>query len=544
MLLSGYVKKYAENVNRVAVNFYGRKVTYKELDESSDRLATALADLGYKKGDHIAFFLQNGPQAYIGYLAAEKLGLVRTPVDPMHKERELAYQLKDSETTLIMVQDQIYPVVKNVRDECKIEHVIVTSFHDYLPDKPEIPLHPMMKAEKQTFADTYEFLDLIKQYEPSPPKVDVELSDFGWLLYTGGTTGLPKGCIHTNYNAVASAVGGGYIYGGIINPFTDIEVGAKIIAAFPVTHISGIITFCACLVWGMQAIMLARMDPLQILEAVDRYKATILIAPALIFNTIVQFYPELSKTKKYDLSSLKLCACTSHGGPWTKELAKRWYDLTGLYLYSWGYSGTEFFDYPAGGICLNRLEEMAYGKPGPGFRVRIKDPHTHEDVPVGERGEIVAKAVTLFKGYWKNPKKTEETLVNGWFHTGDIGALGEDGTLYFYGRATYAFPVSGYQVSPDEVEAIGLTHPDIVEISVIPIPNPDRPGDNVPKAFVVLRPGSKVTEAELLQWFKDNIARYKCPREIEIGESLPKSVKGEILRRELIKRERERRERH
>jgi len=283
--------------------------------------------------------------------------------------------------------------------------------------------------------------------------------------------------------------------------------------------------------------MLARMDPLQILKAVDRYKPAMMIAPLLIFHVIMEFYPELSKTKTYDLSSLTVGLCSSHGGPWNKEHGKKWFDLTGTYLYSWGYSGTEYFNYPAAGPFLNRLEELAYGKPGPGIRVRIEDFKTREVLPDGERGEIVAKCAPLFDGYWNNPQKTEETLVDGWFRSGDVGSIGRHDTLYFYGKATEAFAVSGYTVSPDEVATIGLNHPDIAEMAVIPIPNPDRPEDNVPKAFVVLHAQSSVTEEELIAWFKDNIAQYKCPREIEIRASLPKSAKGEILKRELIKEE-------
>ncbi len=535
MLISKYVKKYAEDPDRTALIFYGRRITFRELDDWSDRFAAALHDLGYKNGDRMAMFLQNGPQAYIGFLAAEKLGIIRVTVDPMHKESELKHQVDDSGAVLIFVQDQMYPIVEKIRSNSIIKHVIVTSFHDFLPEQPEIPLHSMMKPEKQVFPDTFEFLDLLEQYEPRPPYVDISLYDFGWLLYTGGTTGLPKGCIHTNYNAVASAVGGGYSYGGIINSFKYYR--PELIAAFPVTHISGLLIFCFLSVWGGCGIMLARMDPMQILEAIDRYKPSTLIAPLLIFHAIIENYPKVSQKKHYDLTSLTSCLCSSHGGAWNKEHGKKWFDLTGTYLYSWGYSGTEYFNYPAAGAFLNRLEDMAYGKPGPGFRVRIEDLETRAVLPHGERGEIVAKCATLFEGYWNNREKTEDTLVNGWFRSGDMGSLGKDETLYFFGKATEAFPVSGYMVSPDEIATIGLNHPDIAEIAVISVPNPERQNDNVPKAFVVLHQQSSATEEELIAWFKKNISHYKCPRRIEIRTSLPKSVKGEILKRELIKQE-------
>lgn len=524
--LASYVKRYAQDrPDKVAINFYGRKLTFKELDELSDRLAAGLAAMGCRKGDRIAVFMQNCPQAYLVYLAASKLGLIKVPVDPMHREHELKHQITDSGSSLIVTHDQIYPIVRNVRDECGLKNVIVTSFHDFLPSDPELPLHPMMAPAKQTFPDTVELMDLIRQYPPDPPEVEVELGDTGWLLYTGGTTGLPKGCVHTYYNELIAGVGMGI-------PGFD----PSIISAFPVSHISGVLMYSYISVWGGTLVMLARWDPAAILEAVQKYKLNMFVAPAVVYNSLMA-YPGI---KDYDLSSLRICQCTSHGGPFRKEHAAKWYEATGTYLYSWGYSGTEYFDYPLRGDILFRLEEFAYGKVWPGWRIKIVDENRRE-VPLGERGEIVAKTASLFKGYWNNPEKTGQVLVNGWFYTGDMGSLGPDGTLYFYGRKSESFKVSGYTVSPDEVAAIGLNNPDIQEIAVIPVPNPQKPEDNIPKAFVTLKPGSKATAADLIRWFENNIAIYKCPREIEIKESLPKSNKGEILKRELKEEERKRR---
>jgi len=180
--LSEYAKIHAqETPDKTVVNFYGKEMSWRELDSMSNRLANAISDMGYKKGDRVAAFMQSCPQCYVFYLAALKLGLISVPIDPMHKELELEYALNDCGANFIMVLDQLYPLVNNVRDKCKIKDVIVTSYHDFMPDEPAFSLHPMMLAEKQTFPDTHNYHDLIEKYQPTTPDVNVSLSDDAWI---------------------------------------------------------------------------------------------------------------------------------------------------------------------------------------------------------------------------------------------------------------------------------------------------------------------------------------------------------------------------
>ena len=233
-LLSDYVKKHAEDMpHKVAINFYGREVTYKELDESSDRLAVAIADMGYKKGDCLGVFLQPCPQCSILYLASMKLGMIAVPIDPMSKDLELQYFLNDSGARLVATMDQTYPIVWTVKEKCKVEDIIVTSCHDYLPQRPAFSIHPMMKNPKQTFPETHEFSDLIERYRQEPQKVDVKLSDYGFILYTGGTTGWPKGCVHTQGDLICAALGQAELS---LNKATKED---KLFSSWPLTHVSG-----------------------------------------------------------------------------------------------------------------------------------------------------------------------------------------------------------------------------------------------------------------------------------------------------------------
>ena len=306
-----YVRKHAEKMpTKVAVNYYGREVTYKELDESSDRLATAIADMGYKKGDRVGAFMQSSPQCYIFYLAALKLGLVIVPIDPMFKEWELEYALHDSGAKMIITFDQLYPVVEAVKDKCEVKDIIITSFHDYLPDNPTIPLHKMMEPQKRTFAGTHEFLELLKRYPENPPKVDIELSDYAWVLHTGGTTGYPKGCAHTQYNTVLGGLGNAEL------AYDNATPDDVVLVSYPHTHISGIShAFTPALITGMTAIPLARWDPDAAMEAIQRYKVTLIYWPMPCYWAVIN-HP---RVKEYDLTSLRTCLMTPFVMPIVEE---------------------------------------------------------------------------------------------------------------------------------------------------------------------------------------------------------------------------------
>jgi len=530
-LLSDYVRNHAkENPDKVAINYYGREITYKELNESSDRLAAAIAKLGYKKGDRLGIFLQPCPQCFILYLSSMKLGLIAVPIDPMSKELELEYFLNDSGVRLIATMDQLYPTLIPVKEKCNIKDVIITSFHDYLPDKPTIPIHPMMKSERKKFPGTHEFADLIGKHLPNPPKVDVALSDFGYILYTGGTTGWPKGCVHTQQDL---------IYGGLgqteIN-FNKASKEDKIFSSWPLTHISGItLSLAPTLLAGMTVIQLARWDAKAAMEAIAKYGITITCMAVPSYYDIVN-HPDV---KNYDLSSLRICLVVPFAMPITDEIVERWQKVTGCPLFDWGYGSSEHMNYCAYGYGLPFPRPLCttFSKPYPEVQIKILDFETGRELTEGEEGEIVTKEPAQLKEYWNKPEETKKDIVDGWVHMHDRGYV-KDGVLYFLGKVSDVVKVSGYTVALKEVEMFGMRHPAIERIAVIGVPHP-RKGHEL-KAFVVLKPGSKEGGGDIESWFKEKLAPFKCPI-VEIRRELPLSGKGETLKRELVREELEKR---
>lgn len=526
-ILSDYVKEHAEVMpEKTAINYYGRLATYQELDESSSSLAAAFVDMGCKKGDRVGVFLQPCPQCIITYLAALKTGLVSVPIDPMSRDLELEYFLNDSDAKILVAMDTIYPVALSVKNKCKIKDIIVTSFHDYLPEKPAFPIHDMMKLEKKFFNGTLDFLGLIWSHKPQPPKVDVSLSDQAFILYTGGTTGLPKGCVHTQRDLVYVAWGQSEL---TYNKVTKNDI---FLNCWPLTHISGIAhSIAPTLFTGATLIQLARWDALAAMKAIDKYRVTLI-------NWVVPCYLDIlnhPEVEKYKLSSLRVSLIVPFVTPITDEVVKKWEELTKCPVYDLGYGSSESMNYCSYGYGLPfpRPQCVVWGRPFPGVEIKIVDFETGKEIPEGEVGEIVMKTPAQLKKYWKKPEETERTIIDGWVHMQDRGHF-RDGIIYFLGKASDVVKVSGYTVSLKEVEMFAMRNPAIEKIAVIGLPD-HKKGSQL-KAFVVLKPGAAETSADIEAWFKEKLAVFKRPV-VEIRNELPLSGKGEIFKRELVKEE-------
>lgn len=524
-LLTEYVRIHTEeDPDKAIVIFYGKEMSWRNLEDWSNKLANAFADMGYKKGDRVAVYLQSCPQCYVIYLAAFKLGLVIVPIDPMHKELELEYALNDSGASFIVAMDQLYPVVKNVKEKCKIKDVIVTSFHDFMPEKPAFRLQPMMLAEKQTFPDTYEYLDLLEKYSTTRPEVDVKLTDDAWILYTGGTSGFPKGCLHTHFNTL---LGGA----GVTHLQLDATRDDIMITPVAHTHMYGLaMGITPSFYSGYTVIVMTRWDATAALEAIHKYRPTKLAWPMPCITSIID-HPDRDK---YDLTSFTTCNVAAFVIPYTVEIADKWREITGCRLDNFGYAiGTETFQYCACGglgVPFNDPVAVGIGRISPGVQIKIVDFETRKEVPLGERGEIVIKSPSNLKYYINKPEANKKDIVDGWLYSGDIGAIKEDGFLYFYGRHRDVIKVSGYTLAPREIEILGMSNPAIDKIAVLGLPHPTKM--EIAKAFITLKGGYKLSEEEVTQWFKDNVAAYKVPV-VEIRESLPISNKGEVLKRVL-----------
>lgn len=448
------------------------------------------------------------------------------PIDPMSRDLELEYFLNDSDAKILVAMDTIYPVALSVKNKCKIKDIVVTSFHDYLPEEPAFPIHEMMKPEKKVFNETHDFIELIGSHKPHPPKVGVSLSDHAFILYTGGTTGLPKGCVHTQQDLIYVAWGQSEL---TYNKVTKDDI---FLNCWPLTHISGIAhSIAPTLFSGATLIQLARWDAVAAMKAIEIYKVTLI-------NWVVPCYLDIlnhPEVEKYKLSSLKVSLIVPFVTPITDEVVERWEELTKCPVYDLGYGSSESMNYCSYGYGLPfpRPQCVVWGRPFPEVEIKIKDFRSGQEAPEGEVGEIVIKTPAQLKKYWKKPGETARSIVDGWVHMQDRGYL-KDGILYFLGKASDVVKVSGYTVSLKEVEMFAMRNRVIDKIAVIGLPDPKK-GSQL-KAFVILKPGVKETSTEIEAWFKEKLAVFKRPI-VEIRKELPLSGKGEILKRELVKEE-------
>ena len=514
--LHKYVEILAKNnPEKTALIYYGRKFSYEELDNLAGRFASALINMEYKKGDSLGLYVYNGPQTFIATLGAWKIGMYTVTIDPLSKEYELEYRIKDSGVKTILSWDINYPYLYKIRDKVDIEHVIVASYHDYLPSTPSFPIHPSMEGEKKTYKDTIDFLDLVKGYPSFSDAIDVDINDYSVMIYTSGTTGLPKGAMHVHQSNLLCA----WVHREIL--FKGCET---FISGWPTSHVSGQIVHNTVF-YGLTTVLLPRWDPKYLgptLEAIEKYKVEGLYLPTPIWGLLMKNREIL---KKYDLSSLKRCVAVDFALNLTPEMVYAWKKLTGLDLFEFGLGMTETFNYQITGFPEMPFKTFMKGIPLPDVEIKIckmDDPET--TLPIEEVGEICVKTPSLFKFYWNKPEETENAFTkDGWFLTGDIGYISNDGWIYMTGRKKYVLKVSGFTVSPEEIEMVGRKNPDILDIGVIGISHPHK--GQVPRAYVVLNPHFKKTPEEIKNWFKEHIASVKVP-EIKIVDSIPKTLKG------------------
>ena len=509
--------------------WYGTVLTYRELDRASDAFAARLAQLGVAHGEPVALYLQNCPQYVIAHYAIQKIGAVVCPCGPLSREHGLQYQLDDLQARVLVAAAPLLDVVAKVRARTALEHVFVVHYDDLLPQAPsfDVPeeLRTMRRLRREgaaPIADAGEVEDFLAATRtgPVPPQVDVALDDIALITYTSGTTGLPKGAMLTHGNArYKTAVScDGYRVSG-----DDV-----LIAVAPLYHIAGMLTGVDIPVYaGATTVLLYRFDAHAAMEAIETHRVSwwYSIAP---MNVAAMQLPD---AQQFDLSSLRINPVTSFGITFTETIARRWREYAPnctSFEAAYGLSETHTMDtyMPADAICWG-----THGRPVPGNEIRIADAATGEPRRTGESGEILVRGPGVFRGYWNRPDATAHALRGGWLHTGDIGHLDDDGYLTFEGRFKEMIKVSGYSVFPEEVESILVRHPAIAQAGVIGMPDPEK--GEIPKAFVVLKAGvaGTVTESEIVQWARANMAVYKAPREVVFCESLPATGSGKMLRR-------------
>ncbi|PLR97585.1 long-chain-fatty-acid--CoA ligase [Bacillus sp. T33-2] len=489
-----------------ALSFYGRKMTYQELQRAVYGFASALQSNGIEKGDRAAIMLPNCPQFVVSYYGALTAGAIVTQVNPMLVERELEYILTDSGAETIVVLDALYPKVKSVQSSTSLKNIIVVSLQPSEVDfSPDTTFEQFLASAGKSFTPV--------TIEPA--------NDIAVLQYTGGTTGRSKGAMLTHRN----------IFSNVLQSYeffkNDMEIGKeKYLTIIPLFHVFGM-TSCMnfAIFTASESIMLPRFELEEVLNTIKQEQPTIFPGVPTMYVAITN-HPD---AEKYGISSIR--TCNSGSAPMPVELLKEFERKTGsMILEGYGLSETS----PAT-HCNPPFAERKPGSVGIGFPCtdyKVVDLATGtEDVPPGELGEVIIKGPQVMKGYWNMPEETANSLRDGWLYTGDIAKMDEEGYLYIVDRKKDMIIASGFNIYPRDIEEVLYEHPAVQEAVVIGVPDAYR-GETV-KAVIVQKSGKTATEEEIIAYCKENMAAYKAPTIVEFREQLPKTSVGKILRRAL-----------
>ncbi|MBA4393247.1 MAG: long-chain fatty acid--CoA ligase [Desulfobacca sp.] len=515
--------------DQVALLMMGKKITYRELNSLVNRFAAALGDLGIRKGDKVAILLPNIPQGFIACYAVFRLGAVVVMNNPLYTEHELAYQLKDSDSTLAISLDLLIPRILKIKEKTGIQKVIACHIRDYLPF-PAKQLFPLVKKTMHRKTDpnegVYDFLDLIKKYPDNAPGVEVSFDDLGALLYTGGTTGLSKGVMLTHRNLSINAQQ--------LRAWTfDAKEGLEsLMGIFPIFHSAGFTAVMNhCFYRGMTIILVPKPDPDGVLKMTKKYRPDYFPCVPTLYVGLLN-HPEFSKT---DFSFIK--GCVSGAAPLALETLKQWKEAIGTQIME-VYGLTETSPLSHANPWRGLAKAGSVGLPVPDTDCKIVDVvEGTKELGLGEAGEILLKGPQLTQGYYKKPEETAQAIRDGWFYTGDIGYMDDQGYLYIVDRKKDMIIASGFNVYPRDIDEVLFEHPKIKEACAVGIPDPYR-GETI-KAFVVPREGETLTAEEVIAFCREKLAAYKVPKQVEFMEDLPKSTIGKVLRRKLREMETE-----
>ncbi len=493
--------------DRTAVIAEDRKITYAQLEKLTNQLADSLSKLPLKKGQKMLLMLPNIPEFVIGYFGILKTGGVVVPINILYKQREIEFLLGDSEAIgIIACTEYLAEALEAYRNIDTCGHLILVDFPTKAPAVGEQGVH--------------RFDDLVARGSSDFEIVATTPEDTAVIGYTSGTTGKPKGAELSNFNL---------FYQCRMLPLTAEEAWQEDevrMAVLPLFHSYGqSCVMNTVLAMGSTLTLVTRFDPIKTMEQIERDKVTHFAAVPTMYLTMLN-HPD---RQKYDLSSLRSCA--TGGAPIPVETLETWTRHYGQPIRE-GYGLTETS--PTATWSQSPVEPRigSCGKPIWGCQIRIVD-DAGNPLPVGKEGEVAIRGVNVMKGYYNQPEATAQVLKNGWFLSGDIGKLDEDGYLYIVSRKKDMILRGGMNIYPREIEELLYEHPAVGEAAVIGVPH-DELGEEV-KAVVYLKPGATATESEIQAYCKQRLAAFKYPRFIEIRkEPLPKGPSQKILKRALI----------
>jgi long-chain acyl-CoA synthetase len=513
-------KTAKEHPEKAVIAYSETSITYAELDMLSSRFAAALATLGAQKGDRVAIFLPNIPQFVIAYYGVLKAGAVLTAISSLHKEREVAYQLSDSEAEIIVALDTLYPIVEKVWLKTKLKNAIVTSLEVYTSK------NPVDSSKIEQAPNVHSFQKLLT--EPAkPPRVSINpLDDLAALQYTGGTTGTAKGAMLTHANLVSNAVA----FAAWIKGATAKET---FLTALPLFHIYGMTTSLNVPIsLAAKMVLLTKFEPLTVLQTIQQYRVTVFCGVPTMYSVLLA-NPELGR---FDLTSIRVCI--SGASPLPPRVQRQFMEVTGGFLVE-GYGLTEASPVTHCNPVDKTMRTMRLGSIGlplPDTDARIVDVETgKKTLEPGETGELAVKGPQIMRGYWRKPEETALVIRDCWLLTGDIAHMDQGGYFYITDRKKDLIKYKDYSVYPRELEDVLYEHPAVKLCAVVgkavPIVG------EIPKAFIVLKEGAIATEEEITAFVKEKVAPYKIVHEVEFKQHLPLSAAGKVLRRALKEEE-------
>ena len=519
------VKKYP---NKDAIYYYGSSLTYKELLQQVEAVASYMQlGLGLTKGDKVLLFMQNSPQFVVSYYAILRAGAVVVPVNPMCTTEELSFYIQDCRIQHGLVGQELMQKVEPLLETTNLQHLIVAAYNDYIQAPTVGVLPPEVMAVSQAFPNTIAWQDVLNKQLTQLPYEGAS-DDIIVLPYTSGTTSLPKGCVHTNATVQANTVGAFH--------WATYTSNSVSLVALPLFHVMGMIHCMNTPVYGGSAmVIMTRWDRDTAGTLMETYGVTHWIN---ISTMLIDFLMNPNYAN-YDISSLQLTG--GGGAALPATIGEKLREVTGLsYVEGYGLSETisqTHFNPP------DRPKLQCLGIPSFGVESYIVDPVTLEEVPIGQEGEIILRGPQLFVGYYNRDVDNEASFVTfkgeKFFRTGDIARQDEEGYYFIVDRVKRMINASGYKVWPTEVESTLYKHPAVAQACVVGVPDPIR-GENV-KAFVILKDDFKgvVSEQEIIEWAKENMAAYKYPRFIEFRDHFPMTSSGKILWRKLQDEEKE-----
>lgn len=509
--------------DNVAIKYFDGVLTMADVDARSDSLAVALVDNGFAAGDRLGVYVQNNPAFVISLVAAWKAGGAAVAINPMNKHRELTYLLADSGASALLCLDDLYEsVAKEViaTGETAVRTVITCS-----------PLDEQSRNDERLFAGverlrpegTLDLKEIYSHYDGhTPAPVDLGSDDLAVLSYTSGTTGVPKGAMNTHGTMAFNSQ--------TYRDWMGFTADDSVLGVAPLFHITGLIGHIGiALLATCPLVINHRFAPGVVVDAIREHRPTFTVGSITVFISL----SGVEGVTKEDWSSFRMIY--SGGAPIAPAITDRFMEKTGLYIHNiYGLTETNS---PSHAVPLGKKAPvdpnsgaLSVGVPVFNTVVRILD-ELGKEVPVGQVGEIATSGPQVIPGYWNKPEATAEDLPDGELRTGDVGFMDEDGWFYLVDRKKDMINAAGYKVWPREVEDVLYGHPAVREAAVVGVPDEYR-GETV-KAYVSRKPGATVTEEELIEFCKQQMAAYKYPRAIQFLDDLPKTTTGKILRREL-----------